>query len=75
MCLLTPKLRELVACEFVIGVDPLFAGITVPHAEAANDYRNTAHCLYDFHQLHRPVSDRTAKVVLPSNPDYHRSVQ
>ena len=71
MRLLTPRLRELVACDFIIGVDPLFAGITPHYAEGANDLRTTAHCLYDIHQLHRPLADRGPKVVLPSNPNYH----
>lgn len=64
-------LRELVACEFVIGVDPVFAGIHhFTESDTGWAYRDIAHCVQDFHQEHRPRSDRGTKVVLPTNRLY-----
>jgi hypothetical protein len=67
-----PRLRDLVACEFVIGVDPVFADIH--HYDetsvAGINYRQVAHCVQPFHQMHRPASERGVKVVLPSNTSY-----
>lgn len=69
LALMRAGLRDLTACEFVVGVDPIFAGV---HREidAHFPYADTAHVIYDHHQLHRPLADRSPKVILPTNPDY-----
>ena len=69
--LLTPKLRQIIACEFVIGVDPVLAGVhRFQRAADGRPYSETPHCVYDIHQGHRPVSDRGIKIILPRNPAY-----
>lgn len=72
--LIPTRLHELVACEFVIGVDPVFAGIH-PHSDTEIGdsvwrYRDIAHCVNGHHQGHRPRAHRGTKVVLPDNPAY-----
>jgi hypothetical protein len=72
LALIPSAMSTLTACEFVIGVDPNFAGIhshTSNHTEFA--YKDLAHCVYPHNQPHRPASDRGTKVVLPSNAAYH----
>lgn len=65
------RLHPLVACEFIIGADPGFSGVhSYDCGSWGIPYRELAHCVYSFHQTHRPVGDRTTKVVLPSNPAY-----
>ena len=64
-------IRPLVACEFVIGVDPVFAGVhTFAMTHDGRAYSDTPHCVYDFHQEHRPRAERGVKVILPTNPAY-----
>jgi hypothetical protein len=71
MTLIPSGLAALTACEFVIGVDPVFANIHhFPTTDGGLAYKDTAHCVYGEHQLHRPRSDRGTKVVLPTNPAY-----
>jgi hypothetical protein len=62
-----PKpLHPLVACDVLVGVDPVFAGLH--HFETATDgraYSSTAHVAYPFHQNHLAASRRRTTVVLP----------
>lgn len=70
MRLIPAHLHPLIGCEFVTGVDPVFAGIHSFVETRGHRYADTAHCVYDFHQDHRPRSERGVKVVLPSNRNY-----
>jgi hypothetical protein len=68
------RLTELVKVEFVIGIDPVFAGIHKfkdwRRDDLVHQYKDTAHCVLDVHQMHRPLADRNVKIVLPSNRNY-----
>jgi hypothetical protein len=72
--IIPPRLVELVKVEFVIGVDPVFTGIHSYSDLAIQDqvysYADTAHCVLDVYQMHRPADDRGIKIVLPSNRNY-----
>lgn len=71
MDIIPSGLAALTACEFVVGVDPVFANIHhFRTTDGDRPYKDTAHCVYGGHQLHRPRSDRGTKVVLPTNPAY-----
>lgn len=71
VALVPASLHELTACEFIIGVDPVFAGIhRYDVAPSGNAYRDVAHTVHDFHQTHRPRADRSTKIVLPANTRY-----
>jgi hypothetical protein len=68
------RLLDLVKVEFVIGVDPVFAGIHKfkdrQIGESVYQYKEVAHCVLAVHQTHRPMDDRNTKIVLPSNRNY-----
>ena len=67
--LIPAALHDLIRPEFLCGSDPVFAGLH--RYESTTDgrsYRNTAHCTYDFHQMHLPRARRSTTVVLPVVP-------
>ncbi len=74
LSIIPDRILPLVGCEFIIGVDPNFAGIhefeTYHYDGEVMTYRDSAHCTYAHNQIHRPVSFRTTKVILPENPAY-----
>ena len=61
-----PNLHKFIACDFLTGTDPIFAGLH-DHVDASygRTLRNTAHCAYEMHQMIRPKSQRRVTVVLP----------
>ena len=71
--LIPARLRNLTGCEFVVGVNPVFAGIHCygdEYAPEGHTYGDIAHCVQDIHQWLRPASDRTTKIILPSHRGY-----
>jgi hypothetical protein len=65
--------RDLLACDFLIGVDPVFVGLPYvgdPTSPDGRSYRDTAHCAY-------PIPNRgldEVTVVLPDEDDRHPAV-
>lgn len=58
--------ERLSGVSFFCGADPVFAGLhSYEDTEDDRSYRDTGHCLYPFHQLHRPADDRPTTIVLP----------
>jgi hypothetical protein len=63
-----PKsLHDLLRCDFLCGVDPVFADLH-QHEETfdGRSYRGTAHVAYEHNQMHRPRAARVDTVVLPT---------
>ena len=68
------RLHEKIACEILVGVDPVFAGMhefePFEHDGGLLSYKDCAHVIYPDLQLHRPAAFRNVKMFLPSNPTY-----
>lgn len=64
------RIRERVACDFLVGVDPIFVGLhSYGEIEDGRSYRDTAHVAYPCHQdLVR--SARRTTVVVPAADKY-----
>jgi hypothetical protein len=61
---LSPALRKLAACDYVLGVDPVFIGLhRFADCEDGRSYAETAHCCWPEHAAHS--RERTTGV-LPS---------
>jgi len=68
---LIPKaLRDRINPHFLVGVDPLFAGLhDFVDASYGRSYRDTCHCAYPWHQTPLAKSQRHTTVVLNGEPD------
>lgn len=64
---LSPTLRELAACDYVLGVDPVFIGLhRFSECDDGRRFAETAHCCWPEHAI-RPRERST--VVLPSRAE------
>lgn len=65
------RFLDLVRCEILVGVDPVFAGMhEFVDVDETLAYKDCAHVIYPSLQMHRPAAFRTVKMFLPSNTDY-----
>jgi hypothetical protein len=64
---LTPRLRELAACDFVVGADPGWIGLHRWTHSNGVVLADSAHVAWCCHQAHLPRGDRVPTVVLPDH--------